>query len=67
MARRDLLEVGTNDVLGYIEVTPSGRLHLHDGAQEVFKLLKSRLGDKAGKTLMDNGWSNGYLYLGPQK
>lgn len=64
MKRRTLHdEDGT--VLGQVELSDSGALTLTGGSVRVFRNLKKQLGDKLGDQLLEKGWSNGYLYLGP--
>jgi hypothetical protein len=62
--RRELRSVSTEQVLGAV-VLDGAALTLEGGAQNVLARTVERFGADAGKILMDEGWSNGYLYLGP--
>lgn len=62
--RRELRSANTERVLGAV-VIDDGKLTLEGGAQDVLRYTVQKLGADAGKILMDEGWSNGYLYLAP--
>lgn len=63
--RRDLLVVGTGKLVGYITLD-DGEAAFAGGADRTFAPYRRRLGDvKAAQLLLDEGWSNGYLYLAP--
>lgn len=60
---RQLRAVSDEKVLGTVDYV-DGALVFTGGAEEVFAGLRSRLTDEQlGPDLMENGWSNGYLYL----
>lgn len=60
--RRELRSVRTEELLGSVVVV-DGVITLEGGALDVLAKTVERLGPDAGKILMADGWSNGYLYL----
>lgn len=60
--RRELRSVRTEELLGSVVVL-DGVVTLEGGALDVLAKTVERLGPDAGKILMADGWSNGYLYL----
>lgn len=61
--RRELRSVRTEELLGSVVVDHDGVLRLEGGAQGVLGKTVERMGADAGRLLMADGWSNGYLYL----
>lgn len=62
---RQLRVVSDETVLGTVDYV-DGRLVFTGVAGEVFAGLRRVLGDQElGPDLVEHGWSNGYLYLGP--
>lgn len=57
--------MSTEQVLGAVVL--DGQRHAFEGgAAEVLSAMRKRLGDrKTAEIVMDEGWSNGYLYLAP--
>lgn len=65
--RRELKSVRTEEVLGSVVATGDWR-DFTGTAGNVLSALRRRLGDdKAVDLVMDEGWSNGYLYFGDPK
>lgn len=60
--RRELRSVRDEALLGSVVVL-DGVLTLEGAALNVLGKTVERLGPDAGKILMADGWSNGYLYL----
>lgn len=64
---RELRAVSDEKIIGTVDFV-GGALEFTGAAGEVFAALRRRFGDKnLGRDLMENGWSNGYLYLGPKE
>lgn len=65
MPQRELRGVITKTVLGMVALDQDGP-RFEGVAAVVFAHLRARHGDTvAAQALIDEGWSNGYLYLGP--
>lgn len=61
--RRELRSVDTEKVLGNV-IFENGKLSWDGPGDFPMPGLRSKLGDRRlGIELMENGWSNGYLYL----
>lgn len=65
MRRRELLTVSTDDRLGSVTLTDDGKTLFTGGARDIFHRVREDVA--AVKELLDEGWSNGYLYLGDEK
>lgn len=64
IGRRELLRVGTDTVVGAVQIGLNGVV-FDQYAGTVFRYLRQKLGDEAAaQMLVDDGWSNGALYLG---
>lgn len=65
MRRRELRSVRTEDRVGSVGLGDDGKPFLTGGAKDIFR----RIGTDAAavKGLLDDGWSNGYLYLSDEK
>lgn len=64
---RKLLVASTDKPVGSVTVT-NGKLSFQGEAGDVFAGLRTRLGDeKLAATLINDGWSNGYLYLADEE
>jgi hypothetical protein len=65
--RRELRVVATEQVRGAVIITDDGNPVFEGSASRVLESFRRRLGDaKAAAVLLDEGWSNGYLYLAPE-
>jgi hypothetical protein len=65
MRRRELRVVATERVVGVVAMTEDGA-RFEGAAVQVFARLRTELGeDEVARRLLDEGWSNGYLYLAP--
>lgn len=64
--RRELRSVRDEKVLGAV-ILDGAHLTLEGGAQNVLSKTVERMGPDAGRILMAEGWSNGYLYLAPEE
>lgn len=60
---RELRSVRTENVVGAVTVTDDGTITYQGAAEDVLSGVVRRLGANAGRVLMADGWSNGYLYL----
>lgn len=67
MTTRKLLTVASDKPVGAVVIDGTGKIHLDGAAEEVFAQLRARTADDTRfiTDLMTDGWSNGYLYLGP--
>jgi hypothetical protein len=64
--QRELRVVASEQVVGHIVGLPSGTVEYREAADGMWRPLRARVGDdKAGRLLLEEGWSNGYLYLTP--
>lgn len=64
MAMRLLLAVASGNAVGSVHSGVRGAFS--GAAVSVFREIRERLGDtEAARVLIEEGWSNGYLYLGP--
>jgi hypothetical protein len=64
MRRRELRVVATEKVVGAVVAADDGTVAFEEFAGDVFSGLRRRLGDaETARRLLDDGWSNGYLYL----
>jgi hypothetical protein len=63
--RRELHTIDTGDSGGYVQVGPDGTGNFVGPAADVFQGLRDETGDDDALAagLVDEGWSNGYLYL----
>lgn len=68
MERRKLLTVATDKTMGEV-VVDNGKISFKGDIEDIFSGLRQRLGSDAAlaRTLMKDGWSNGYLYLGEKE
>lgn len=64
-ARRELRIVSTEEVRGAVAVADDGRATFEQSAQRVFAGMRERAkdDDALAQALIEDGWSNGYLYL----
>lgn len=69
MRTRELRVVETEHRIGAVGVDDAGAAFFTDAADDVFDAVRRRSGDddKAVADLLDDGWSNGYLYLAPEE
>lgn len=65
--RRELRIVSTEEVRGAIAVADDGTVTFEKSAERIFMRMRERVGDDQAlaKVLLEDGWSNGYLYLAP--
>lgn len=64
MPQRRLLVVANERDLGMVAQDESGA-RFEGATARVFARVRAEQGDNAAaRTLIENGWSNGYLYLG---
>lgn len=61
---RELRSVSTEENLGAVIVAADGAVTFDRAAADVLGAMRRKLGDEAAaRTVMAEGWSNGYLYL----
>jgi hypothetical protein len=66
MRRRELRRVSTDEVIGAVQINGT-EVTYEQHAGDVFGALRRQLGDRrAAEILLDDGWSNGYLFLAPE-
>ena len=65
MRRRELRSVRTDDRVGSVSLTDDGKILFTGGARDLFQKMKDDI--PAITELLDEGWSNGYLYLADEK
>ena len=67
MRSRELRIVTTEEPVGTVGLDDDDEPFYDDGAEDVFAAMRERMGDEATVAgLLDDGWSNGYLYLAPE-
>lgn len=63
MRTRELRVVESEKPLGTVNLDDDGTLTFTGGAEGVFAGMLRRQGKALGPELLNDGWSNGYLYL----
>jgi hypothetical protein len=65
--RRELRTVDTDEPGGYVEVDADGTGRFVGPAADIFRGLRAEVGDDDALAagLVEQGWSNGYVYLAP--
>jgi hypothetical protein len=65
---RELLVVASEKTVGAVGLADDGKPFYDGAAESVFAGMRVRRGDDATiASLLDDGWSNGYLYLAPEQ
>ncbi len=68
MRRRELRTVDTETRLGSVGISDDGKPFFVGQAKNLFAYARRTQGEESLiKELLDDGWSNGYLYLAEEK